>query len=303
MKKIKLALDWTPNVNHIGFLVAKEMGFYRQNDLDIEFLTPEFDDYSTTPAKKVELGNSDFGLCPTESLISFRTKKNPFIIKGLMTIFQEDVSAIATIKSKNILRPKDLDGMSYASYNARYEDKIVKKMIINDGGKGNLEIHYPKRLGIWNTLIENKHESTWIFINWEGVEALQKNIQLKLFKMSDFGIPYSYSPVLFSSADYISNNSYSVKSFIESTRKGYLYCYENTNDAVSILNKYIPESDKEIDLVECLKISLIHFGFKEDFGKINLDKINIFLEWLEENNIENEAFKGKDIISDMALLY
>ena len=301
MKKIKLALDWTPNINHIGFYVAKEKGFYEENDVKVEFLTPDLDDYLITPAKKVEMNISDFGLCPTESLISFRTKKNPFILKGLMTIFQEDVSAIATVESNNILRPKHLDGRSYASYKARYEDKIVKKMIINDGGKGNLKIFYPKRLGIWNTLIENKYDSTWIFINWEGVEASKKNIDLELYKMSDFGIPYSYSPILFSSSDYINNNSNTVKKFIESSRKGYIYCYENMDEAVSILNKFVPETDKGIDLIECLKISIDHFGSKENFGKIDLKKIDIFLKWLKDNNIENNSFIANDIISNIGI--
>ena len=301
MKKIKLALDWTPNINHIGFFVAKEKGFYKENDLKVEFLTPDLDDYLITPAKKVEMNISDFGLCPTESLISFRTKKNPFILKGLMTIFQEDVSAIATVESNNILRPKHLDGRSYASYKARYEDKIVKKMIINDGGKGNLKIFYPKRLGIWNTLIENKYDSTWIFINWEGVEASKKNIDLELYKMSDFGIPYSYSPILFSSSDYINNNSNTVKKFIESSRKGYIYCYENMDEAVSILNKFVPITDKGIDLIECLKISIDHFGSKENFGKIDLKKIDIFLKWLKDNNIENNSFVANDIISNIGI--
>ena len=301
MKKIKLALDWTPNINHIGFFVAKEKGFYKENDLKVEFLTPALDDYIITPAKKVEMNISDFGLCPTESLISFRTKKNPFILKGLMTIFQEDVSAIATVESNNILRPKHLDGRSYASYKARYEDKIVKKMIINDGGIGNLKIFYPKRLGIWNTLIENKYDSTWIFINWEGVEASKKNIDLELYKMSDFGIPYSYSPILFSSSDYINNNSNTVKKFIESSRKGYTYCYENMDEAVSILNKFVPITDKGIDLIECLKISIDHFGSKENFGKIDLKKIDIFLKWLKDNNIENNSFVANDIISNIGI--
>ena len=301
MKKIKLALDWTPNINHIGFFVAKEKGFYKENDLKVEFLTPDLDDYLITPAKKVEMNISDFGLCPTESLISFRTKKNPFILKGLMTIFQEDVSAIATVESNNILRPKHLDGRSYASYKARYEDKIVKKMIINDGGIGNLKIFYPKRLGIWNTLIENKYDSTWIFINWEGVEASKKNIDLELYKMSDFGIPYSYSPILFSSSDYINNNSNTVKKFIESSRKGYTYCYENMDEAVSILNKFVPITDKGIDLIECLKISIDHFGPRENFGKIDLKKIDIFLKWLKDNNIDNNAFIANDIISNIGI--
>ena len=32
-------------------------------------------------------------------------------------------------------------------------------MIYNDGGAGRLKIHYPKRLGIWSTLIENKYDA------------------------------------------------------------------------------------------------------------------------------------------------
>ena len=91
---------------------------------------------------------------------------------------------------------------------------IRDRLIKNDGGKGNVKIYYPERLGVWNTVANNKYDSTWIFINWEGVEASKKNIDLELYKMSDFGIPYSYSPILFSSSDYINNNSNTVKKFI-----------------------------------------------------------------------------------------
>ena len=36
MKKIKLALDWTPNINHIGFFVAKEKGYFKEKGIDLE---------------------------------------------------------------------------------------------------------------------------------------------------------------------------------------------------------------------------------------------------------------------------
>jgi ABC-type nitrate/sulfonate/bicarbonate transport system substrate-binding protein len=41
MIKLKLALDWTPNINHIGFLIAKELGFYKQQGIDLEILNPQ----------------------------------------------------------------------------------------------------------------------------------------------------------------------------------------------------------------------------------------------------------------------
>jgi hypothetical protein len=156
MIKLKLALDWTPNVNHIGFLIAKELGFYHQQGIDLEILNPKEDNYAMTPGKKLELDLTDFAI-------------------AIYAILQNDLSCIATLQSSNIPSPKWLDGKIYASYKARYEDHIVREMIKNDGGEGNLEIIYPEKLGIWNTLLSGQADATWIFDNWEGVEARGKN--------------------------------------------------------------------------------------------------------------------------------
>ena len=75
LKKIKLALDWTPNINHIGFFVSLEKNFYLDKGIDFSIINPFDDNYSITPAKKIELGIADFALSPTESLISYNTKK------------------------------------------------------------------------------------------------------------------------------------------------------------------------------------------------------------------------------------
>ena len=42
-------------------------------------------------------------------------------------------SAIVTLKSSGLDRLKDLDGKRYASYAARFEGRIVQKMIMSDG--------------------------------------------------------------------------------------------------------------------------------------------------------------------------
>jgi len=47
-----------------------------------------------------------------------------------------------------------LYGQVYASYGARYEGRIVQRMIQNDGGKGDYEEQTPPMLGIWDTLLQ-----------------------------------------------------------------------------------------------------------------------------------------------------
>uniref|UniRef100_UPI002ACDBF57 ABC transporter substrate-binding protein n=1 Tax=Chloroflexus sp. TaxID=1904827 RepID=UPI002ACDBF57 len=51
-QQITLALDWTPNTNHIGFYVAAGKGWYQNAGLEVSLLSPEDDNYQTTPAAK-----------------------------------------------------------------------------------------------------------------------------------------------------------------------------------------------------------------------------------------------------------
>jgi ABC-type nitrate/sulfonate/bicarbonate transport system substrate-binding protein len=166
MIKLKLALDWTPNVNHIGFFIAKDLGFYKQQGIDLEILNPKDDNYAMTPGKKLELDIADFAIAPFETVISLNNKVNQVQAVAVSAIMQKDVSSIVSLKSSNIISPKQLDGKTYASYKARYEDHIVNEMIKNDGGKGELNIIYPEKLGIWNTLLSGNAHATWIFDNW-----------------------------------------------------------------------------------------------------------------------------------------
>ena len=288
--KLKLALDWTPNINHIGFYVAKEKGFFKELNINVEIISPEADSYKYSPAKKIELNLADLALCPTESIISFRTKKKPFKLYALATIFQSDISAIAVVKSNNINSPKDLDGRSYASYGARYEDLIIKQLIKNDGGKGNIKIYYPERLGVWNTVANNKYDSTWIFLNWEGIEKPN----LKFFKLSDYNIPYSYSPLITTSAKLVQEKKDIIKMFLKATKKGFLYSINNVQESSEILYKYLSESDKKINLENAINFSRKYFGDQQSFGKIDQNVFSEFFQWLNFNKIEKIDFDIKD---------
>lgn len=148
MTTLKLALDWTPNTNHIGFFIAKELGFYKENGIELEILNPIDDNYQLTPGKKLELDIADFAIAPFETVISLNNKANQVQAIAIYAILQEDLSSIVSLKQSNINSPRFLDGKIYASYKARYEDHIVNEMIKNDGGEGKLKIIYPEKLGI-----------------------------------------------------------------------------------------------------------------------------------------------------------
>lgn len=295
MDKLKIALDWTPNINHIGFYVAKYKGFYKDLGIDLEIIDTSIDNYEVTPAKKVEQGIVDFALCPLESIISYRRKKKPFPLIAIAAILQDDLSAIAVKTGSDIMSPKDLDGKTYSSYQARYEDGIVKEMIKNAGGSGELNIIYPEKLGIWENLISGKSDATWIFLNWEGIEAEQKHYNLRYFKLSDHAIPYSYSPVLAANELNLESHHDAYRHFLEATKQGYLYSQEHQKEAVDILSKHILSDDKHIDLKKALAFTAPHFGNKFMWGKMVPKRVTAFLNWLEEKDLEQNKLDFTDV--------
>lgn len=286
MEHLKIALDWTANTNHTGFFVAKELGFYEELGIAIELLTPDQDNYVVTPAKKVELGEADFALCPFESVVSYRTKENAFDAVAIAAIFREDISAIVSLVGSGIERPSDLDGKKYASYKARYEDEIVRQMIKNDGGKGDFEIHYPEKLGIWNTLLNKQCDATWVFMNWEGIHAKSKGIDLKAFKMSDFGIPYGYSPVILASERAVDHNRIVYADFLKATKKGFLFAQENPEEAIKFLGPRVAATDQDIDLLESQKFTSPYYGNQSNWGSLEKANVQNYLDWLHVHELE-----------------
>jgi ABC-type nitrate/sulfonate/bicarbonate transport system substrate-binding protein len=302
MTPLKIALDWTPNTNHIGIFVAKQLGFYKDQGIEIEILNPISDDYQVTPGKKLALGLVDFAIAPFETVISLNNKENAIDAVAVFAILQEDISSIASLKSSKINTPKLLDGKIYASYKARYEDSIVKEMIKNDGGTGALQITYPAKLGIWNTLLEGTADATWIFDNWEGVEAHTKKIALNKFSMGQFGIPYCYSPVIIARNSNLIANKAAYALFIKATKKGYLYAANNNVIAAKILNEYLTEYDKKnIDLDASMAITTPYFGNEETCGFMKPERITIFLKWLVAHNLENKKIIEQNLFTNNLL--
>jgi ABC-type nitrate/sulfonate/bicarbonate transport system substrate-binding protein len=301
MQKLTISLDWTPNTNHIGFFVAQEKGFYAAAGLSVEIADPSNDDYAVTPAKKVETGKADFALCPVESIISYRTKRKPFPLIAVAAILQTDLSAIACHKQSGINRPADLDGKRYASYQARYEDGIVQQMIRNDGGKGELAIAYPAKLGIWNTLLSGEFDATWVFLNWEAVQVANANAGLHYFKMADFGIPYSYSPVIAANAKLLADKKEAYTAFLAATEQGYRYACEHQEEATTILKTLIPEHDQDIDLQQSLQISADSFIGHKDWGKMDEDAVSRFLDWLKTEGLEEVRLKVSEVMTNELL--
>ena len=69
LRKVTVALDWTPNTNHIGLYVARDKGFYAEAGLEVEIL-PYGD---TSSGTLISNGVADFGVIGAIGFFTQRT--------------------------------------------------------------------------------------------------------------------------------------------------------------------------------------------------------------------------------------
>lgn len=299
---IRVALDWTPNTIHTGLYIALKKGFYSNLGLDVELLTPD-SEYTTTPAKLLVNGSVDLAICPSETIIAYAEnvatarsrpaisgeKRETIHLEAIYALLQKDASAIV---SRTLASIRELDKGVYGSYNARYEDSIVRHMITRAGGSGSeLKIESSTaKLSLFEELCSdsNRIDATWIFLPWEGVEAEMDGVKLSgIFTLEDSGIPYGYSPVIarkVSDDNCLSNEV--LEKFVRATRAGYGIAMRDVAQAVRLLNPYCaPYRSMEFLDVSQERINNFYGGDEARLGVMKAERWEKWVEWLREKDL------------------
>ena len=103
--KVKLALDWYPNANHVGLFIAQEKGYFADENLVVEMYTPV--DPSTV-LQTVGAGSDDFGISYQPDLLLARAQGVPVV--SVAAIVQHPLNIVMALKKSGISRPRDLAG-------------------------------------------------------------------------------------------------------------------------------------------------------------------------------------------------
>ena len=295
--------------------MARANGYYNDSGLSIDLISPEIDNYSKTPGRQAIAGSAQFAMGPTETAISSATTEpDKMRLLAVAALLQKDTSAIVTLKERGMDTLRKVK--SYASYEGRFEMSIVHEMIKQSGGDpANLEELTPAKLQIWPNMINKlsmqyiqiyifnilrhilcsgKADATWIFLNWEGIEAEMNQINLNIFKLEDYNIPYGYTPILLGRQDILINDEDNVKSFIAATKKGYEYAnnLSKVDECVDILLEDSKSKALKSTGKEQIKKSLTYLinnncylNNNNEWGKMDLNVWNKFLDWMCNKNI------------------
>ena len=288
-QKIKIVLDWVPNTNHTGLYVAKDLGYFKEEGLDVEIVQPP--EGSTTAL--IGAGGAEFGISFQDTLAKSFANENPVPVTAVAAILQHNTSGIISLKEKGIDSPKKLEGKKYATWEDNIEQAILKKLVTDDKGNFSKVKLIPYTITDVVTGLKTDVDAVWVYYAWDGIATERAGLQTNFLKIRDYAKELDYySPVIIANNDFLKKNPEIAKKVLKAIKKGYEYAIKNPEESAKILVKNSPELDINLVTASQKWISKEYQSDAKEWGIIDASRWNRFYEWLYKNKaVEREIPK------------
>ena len=267
LESITLQLQWKHQYEFAGFYAAKELGFYDEVGLDVEFI--EYDGKSNI-ADDIIQNNADFGLTYA-SIIAEYLEHKPVVL--VANYFKQ--SPLVLVAQKEIKTPKDLIGKKIMGVSNSIDGITLQLML----EKFDVSLNDVKTVATTfdiNDFIEKKVDAMAVFTTNEIYKLDKQNSSYNLFNPSVYGMEY-YDVNLFTSQDFALKNPQIVKKFHQASNKGWKYALENQEEIVElILRKYNTQNKTRDELLfEAKQIKHLMLSSSEEIGSIELRRVEL----------------------------
>ena len=227
--EIAVALDWTPNTNHVGLYVAQAQGWYEEAGLDVSIL-PYTD---TSSATLVANGVAEMGVLSSLSFFSQRAAGADLV--AVMAVVQHETGRLVFDGARSDIRtPADLDGMTYAGFGTDWEETLISTIIEEAGGEGEFEM-VTLGTGAYEALAAGRVDFTLEVSTWEGVNAELEGRPQRAFRYADYGVPDQHTTLIGAREAWLDENAQAARAFLRATQRGYAFAAENPGKAADIL--------------------------------------------------------------------
>jgi len=218
MTRLRLGLEWFLNPDHIPLLLAQDRGWFKDAGLDVELIEPK---EHLDAVEAIEKGEMDCAVTEPLHLVEDRAKGEMCVGFARFLHTNGGVMAKASIE-----RPRDMAGcrIQYPGAPGPGGPAIVATMIEADGGPTGTEDGFERVNNSFyhtNALAEDKADvATLVFYNFEIVEARQREMDVRMFALKDWGVPDFCQLVLITHPDKLANERDTFETLVKVLRRG-----------------------------------------------------------------------------------
>lgn len=290
--KIKLALDWYPNANHIGLYIAQEKGYFSEEGLEVKMYTPS--DPSTV-LQTVGAGQDDFGISYQPDILLARAQGVPVVsIAGMV---QHPLNSLMSLESSGIVRPGQLKGKRVGYPGIPTNEPLLGTMLKADGLAGLEDVELVNvGFNLGPSLISGQVDAV-VGAYWTHESILLENQghKVNVMRMEDWGVPDYYELMIVTSESNARDDTVTVTKFLRAVRRGYEDAMDDPQKGVDTL---VAGTQDEIDeTVDRPGADLLVPLWKPQsgaFGNQDIRRWENFTKWMQDADLLPADLKATD---------
>jgi NitT/TauT family transport system substrate-binding protein/putative hydroxymethylpyrimidine transport system substrate-binding protein len=191
-ERLVLALDFTPNAVHAPLYMAVAGRRDRAHGVSLEIRQP-----GTGPdaLKLVGSGRADLGILDIHDLAIARQQGSDLV--AIAALVQRPLAALAA--RPPIRRPRDLEGRTVGVSGLPSDPAFVKAIVEHDGGDVSKVKEVTIGFSAVTRILSGRVEAAPVFWNAEGVALRRAGLDVREFRVDDYGAPRYPEVVVFTS--------------------------------------------------------------------------------------------------------
>jgi ABC-type nitrate/sulfonate/bicarbonate transport system substrate-binding protein len=228
---VRIALDYSANVNYLGIYVAQEKGWFARQNITVKIIP-----YANTPAETlVESGNTDLGISYPPDVIINRAKGLKY--RAVAALAARNTTALAVLASSSYTRPAQLDGKLYGGFGIASDEPLVSAVLRGDGVAKPAFKQVVLNTDVIDALAKHRIQYTAVFGGIDDVTAGLQGVKLRLFPFRKYlGAAGGYPNAVFVASDStISKRADALRRTLKALAQGYAYSAKHPADAERIL--------------------------------------------------------------------
>ena len=238
LTRLDVLLDWKPQMEQAGFIVAQEKGFYREAGLSVDLHEGQG---ATTTAALVGSGQYSIGVSSGGATIIARSRGAVPVSLALLN--QHSPTVIFALASSGIREPSDLvgrkigltqTGVKFDEYRALMSRLDIDRSLIDE-----VDI----RKAVVPSLLSGAVDAALAYTEDQPVLVELEGYDVVRIPMHRYGVNVLSTNII-TSETFLREQPDVCRRFVEASLRGWKYAVENPDEAVAIYTARYPVSDE-----------------------------------------------------------
>ncbi|NTW98185.1 MAG: ABC transporter substrate-binding protein [Oscillochloris sp.] len=236
LRQVSMRLQWFPQYQFAGYIVAKVKGYYQEAGLDVS-LNPGGPDL--VPLPLVATGRDSFGSTGADTVLTAR--EQGIDVVALATWFQASPVAFMVHSDSGIRRPQDFPGHTLGMFYGDNVETEYRALLAATGVDRQTISEIPGDYSL-APFLERRADIWPVYATDQPNIARREGADVGMIFARDYGVQLM-GDVLFTSATFARENPNTVRAFVQATLRGWQDAIANPAETAALIAAYNPDLD------------------------------------------------------------